>query len=761
MIKYLLMKNKIELLSPAGNEESFYKAISNGCNAIYLGLDKFSARAYATNFSLDNLKEYVDYAHLRNIKINVTMNTILFDEELSEAFKSVDKLASIGVDAIIVQDLTLLSYITNNYKSIEAHASTQVGIDDVYASRFFKDLGVKRIVFARETPLSRIKEIKDNLDIEVETFIHGALCVSYSGNCLMSSYIGERSANRGRCAGCCRQIYSLNQDDNKLIKKGYLLSLKDLNTSSYIDNMRFIDSFKIEGRMKEPQYVGKVTSIYRKIIDNEKVNKDELNYVFNREYTEGFINNAKIENISNINRPNNNGYLIGEISNINKNKVWIRLFNNELNKGDIIRIENGDIYKEISFPITKMFDSNFNEIESSNKTIIIYLDKKVHLKDKVYKTKDINKLKLIEEESKNNIYKRLPLKIDITLKLNKSIFIKVEYMNFKGYFNSEYIIKESINKPTKKEDIIKQLNKLNDTPYFINELNIDMDDNIFVPVKILNEVRRNAIKKLDENRLKVNLIKNENKIILIPPNFDNITPFLSVECNNEDQLQACKILGIKNIYYKNIVRRNNLNYIDIDSKEILIGGYGSIDYYKNKNRDLISDYSFNVVNYINVALLHNLGIKRVTLSYEIDKDHINSLINNYFNEYKTYPNLELIIYGNIPLMNTKYCPLKRLGMCGECRKHKYSLKDNYESFGIDFHNDCTLEIKSSKKLNLIDLIDKVNHINSFRIRLSDESKEESIRIISLALNKLNSIHIEEKIYNPKENTRGHFIKNPL
>ena len=754
------MKKEIELLSPAGTPEAFYNAISNGCNAIYLGLNKFSARAYATNFSLENLKEFVDYAHLRNVKINVTMNTILYDEELEEAFKTVDTLASIGVDAIIVQDLTLLTYITNNYKSIEAHASTQVGIDDIYASTFFKDLGIKRVVLARETPLSRVKEIKEKLNIEVETFIHGALCVSYSGNCLMSSYIGERSANRGRCAGCCRQIYSLIEDNNKLIKKGYLLSLKDLNTSSFIDNMRFIDSFKIEGRMKEPQYVAKVTSTYRKIIDNTQVDLNELNKVFNRNYTKGFINNTKIEDISNIERPNNNGYLIGEICNINKNKVWIRL-SSELNKGDIIRIENGDITKEISLPITKMFDPDFKEIESSSKVVIIYLEKNVHLKDKVYKTKDIKELKLIEEESKNNIYSRLPLKVSLTCKINKPIFIKIEYLNYKGYFNSDYIITSAINKGTSKEDIEKQLNKLNDTPYFIKELNIDMDSNIFIPLKELNEVRRKAIESLNNARLKNKIIKNNNPIEFIPSTFNTSSPSLSVECYTDEQVEACKELGIKNIYYKNISRRNNLNYINSDSKEILIGGYGGINYYKDKNKDLVSDYSFNVVNYKNVAILHSLGIKKVTLSYEIDKEHINSLVDNYYKEYNSYPNLELIVYGNIPVMNMKYCPLKRLGMCGECRKHEYSLKDNYESFPITFHKDCTLEIKSSKKLNLIDLIDKVNHINSFRIRLTNENKEESLRIITLALNKLNSIHNEERIFDPKNNTRGHFIKNPL
>ena len=262
-----------ELLSPAGTITSFYAAISSGANAIYLGIKKFNARAYASNFSLEELKELVKFAHLRNVKIYVTMNTILYDEELIEAFKIIDELALINVDAIIVQDLALLNYITNKYNSLKAHASTQMGIDDIYGVKFLKNIGVSRIVFARETPLDVLKNIKNNLDVEIEVFIHGALCVAYSGNCLMSSMIGERSGNRGKCAGCCRQVYSLvDKTNNKVIKTGYLLSMKDLNTSNYINELNFIDSFKIEGRMKEPNYVGGVTYLYRRLLDKEEIN---------------------------------------------------------------------------------------------------------------------------------------------------------------------------------------------------------------------------------------------------------------------------------------------------------------------------------------------------------------------------------------------------------------------------------------------------------------------------------------------------------
>lgn len=402
-----MLKNN-ELLAPVGSPAAFYAAISSGCNAIYLGLDKFSARAYATNFNLDNLKEYVDYAHLRNVKVFVTMNTVLYDRELNDAYDTVDQLAKIGIDAIIVQDLALVNYIVNHYKSLEAHASTQIGIDDFYSAKVMKDMGVQRVVFARETSLKDMKEIKRKLNIDIEAFIHGALCVCYSGNCLMSSMIGDRSGNRGRCAGCCRQVYTLvDMNSYQNIKTGYLLSMKDLNTSDFIKDMDFVDSYKIEGRMKEPLYVAGVTSTYRKILDNEKVDIDNLNKVFNRTYTKGFMNGETSANITNIERPNNYGFEIGRVVKVHNNKIWIKLFKT-LNKGDQIRVESKNVFEEISIPVLKLFDASFNAIESSDKTVIVdSRDYKIDINAKVYKTKDIKFVNDTEKKlNKNEDYKK-------------------------------------------------------------------------------------------------------------------------------------------------------------------------------------------------------------------------------------------------------------------------------------------------------------------------------------------------------------------
>lgn len=751
-----------ELLLPAGDTKAFYAAISGGCDAIYLGIKKYSARAYANNFTIEELKDLVSYAHLRNVKVYVTMNTILYDEELSEAYKMVDELAKIYVDAIIVQDLALLFYINNNYSSIKAHVSTQMGIDDYYGAKLLKDLGASRIVVARETPLKVLKDIKNNLDIELETFIHGALCVCYSGNCLMSSMIGERSGNRGRCAGCCRQIYSLiDLNTNKNINTGYLLSMKDLNTINYIKDLKFIDSLKVEGRMKDANYVYSVAKAYREALDNNSNLNNSLDYIFNRSYTKGFMFDEDSKNITNILRPNNYGFEIGKIVKVNKNTIWIKL-NNILSKGDQIRIQNKDNeLKEISISINKLFNENFKEVEQVNKIAIISCNYKVSNNAVVYKTKDIKYNKEIDEYLlKNKEYQRIAIDFIFYARKNKNISLVCKYNNIKVSKTLPIKVEEAIKSGVSKDNIISLLNKINDTPYKVNNIILEVDDNIFIPLKSINELKRSVINELNNIRLKRDIIyKKPIQISTKNYNFNNIE--LSVEVSNIDQFNIAKEFNIKHIYFKNKILRNNATYLNKEEyNELLIGGYGSIEKYKNSNIDLISDYSFNVSNYMDVALLSNLGVKRITLSEELDKTHINNIVKNYYDNFNTYPNLELIIYGRAKLMHSKYCVLKRLNMCGLCKNNKFALKDKFETFPITFNDDCTMNVLNSKYLNLIDDLDKIKGINYYRLIFTDENEQEVRNIILSCINTLNN-KSNEKTFNNLKHTRGHFVKKAL
>lgn len=296
--KYLscLEEKMTELLAPAGSMEALKAAISNGCDAIYLGMHKFGARAYSSNFDLESLKEAVDYAHLRDVKIYVTMNTIVFECEIEEMKAQMDALNAIGVDGIIVQDLAAFDYMIKNFIDMEVHCSTQMGIDDLDGTLLLKEMGAKRVVLSRELEIEKVKEIKKQAKVPLEIFVHGALCVSYSGNCLMSGLIGYRSGNRGRCVGSCRKVYELiDKSTGEVLENNYILSPKDLNTIDYIDDLRGIDSLKIEGRMKEPAYVANVVSSYRKALDNKitDTDKDNLKKTFNRTFTKGYLFHEK------------------------------------------------------------------------------------------------------------------------------------------------------------------------------------------------------------------------------------------------------------------------------------------------------------------------------------------------------------------------------------------------------------------------------------------------------------------------------------
>lgn len=746
-----------ELLAPAGSFEALTAAISNGADAIYLGLNKFGARAYANNFDLEELKKAVIYAHLRNVKIYVTMNTIVFDNELNDAFSQINDIYNAGVDGIIVQDLAIFDYVVKNYPLMEAHCSTQMGIDDLEGTLLFKELGAKRVVLSREVPINTLKNIKKEAKIPIEIFVHGALCVSYSGNCLMSGLIGYRSGNRGRCVGSCRKPYSLvNTTKNETLSNSYVLSMKDLNTINNINDLKFADSLKIEGRMKEPVYVANVINSYRKALDRKITREDKfnLNKTFNRTYTKGYIFNEDKKDITNIEKPNNYGYEIGYISKKIKGGYEITL-KNELNQGDIIRINHNN--EDVNLSVTKLYDRNDNFITSSNKICYIKIKEQLSINDVVYKTKDI-KYNEILESSYPKEYRRFPINLYVYGDVDSTLTITAECEGKTVTIESDFILEKALNKPTLKEQFCMQFDRLNETVYSLNEVEYYVE-NAFIPAGKINDLRRNLIEKLNEERL------GKRKEITIKPqaldkiNLEYDCLGLAVYCNTLDQYNAAKELGIDKIYYKdNIIRRNQNEYKD-KTGELLIGGYGGIYKYKNTN-PFITDFSLNVVNYKSVYMLHKLGAKRVCLSHEINANQIKDLINDFKVNTGVLPNLEMIVYGKADMMFTKYCPLKVFNQCGKCKNNNYILKDEYGYFPIISHEDCTTTIVNGKNLNLIDDLENIKNINTFRIQLTTETYEESLEIIKKFKNKLKDMK-PTNLFNKDTDTRGHFNKEIL
>lgn len=713
---------KPELLSPAGNMECLKSAIEAGCDAVYLGGKLFGARAFSNNFNNDELIEAINYAHLYNVKVYVTINTLIYEREIDTFMEYVDFLYKNNVDALIIQDIGMLDLIRKTYPKLELHASTQMHIHNIEGVKLVEKLGLKRVVLARETDIDTIKYIKENTNIELEIFIHGALCISYSGQCLMSSLIGNRSGNRGSCAGSCRQKYNLIKNNKIINKEEYLLSTKDLNTLENIGELidLGIDSLKIEGRMKSKEYVYMVTKIYRKAIDsyikNKKVIIDEqdlkdLKTIFNRKYTKGFLFNDK--NITNSYRPNHLGIEIGKVIEYAKGIIKIKLSDN-LNLNDGIRF----VLSDYGLIVTSMFKGK-QRIKEAKKgdTITLHVKNKISNNDIVLKTLDYNLNKKIDNLIKENT-RKITIKGKLIAKLGNQLTLII---NDKIVIKSN-IVDKAIKIPMTKENIFEKLNKLGNTVYKFSDLQIEMDDNIFIPVKELNDLKNMAIKKLNEERLhKKEYIKEKYSIELDNyPVERNYNIFIStIEQYNKIKNNSFKHIYVEEFLYEKInddrkvlkldrVINNFKNYDEL----LLVGELGSVNRYNN----IMTDWSLNVVNSYSVALLHSLGVKKVTLSYELTFNQIKQIIESYEKRYLKHPNLEVIVYGKEEAMISKFNLNKLYNVDDTYLEDKF--KNRYK---IVVNNDL-MKIYNYKPRNLENVSEYFDiGINNVRYNLLDEN----------------------------------------
>lgn len=742
-----------ELLAPAGNMEALKAAISNGCDAVYLGMQKFGARAYSDNFDMESLQEAVRYAHIRDVKVYVTMNTIVFEDEIDDMQRQLQQLNEIGVDGVIVQDLAVFDYIVRNFTDMEAHCSTQMGIDDLEGTLLFKELGAKRVVLSREVPIEKVKEIKQAAKIPLEIFVHGALCVSYSGNCLMSGLIGYRSGNRGRCVGSCRKEYELfDKTTGKSLGKSYLLSTKDLNTIDYIDDLKEIDSLKIEGRMKEPAYVANVVSQYRAALDGKASagNKDNLKKTFNRTFTKGYLFHEDPKDLTNIRRPNNFGYEIGKVTGHRSGMYEITL-SQRLNQNDIIRIDHDN--EDVNLSVVKLYDRDGNLINGADKVCYIRIKEKLSSGDVVYKTKDYLFYKDLEDNLEKE-FRRFRMDLKVYAYPDSKLVIDAEGLGCSYLYESEEILGEAISNPTTREQVVKQLSRLNDTVFTLGDVEFE-EYNAFIPVKMLNNARREIVQGLYDAKISSKERRTREPEAKEKISFPTQRPYITASVTTKEQYDACVSLGIKEVYFDNIIRRNQITYEEKEG-ELLIGGYGGIYHYRNRN-PFVTDYSLNVVNSTSCHQLYRLGAKRVTLSYELNKKQIGELIDAYYAENDGYPALEMIVYGRAPLLFTKYCPLKKMGQCGICKTKSYEIKDEYGTFPIISHGDCTTTILNGKILNLLDEMPSIDGVEAFRLNFTIESPEEVVKVVKAAQGKLDG-KISQSLFNQETDTRGHFNK---
>ena len=577
-----------ELLAPAGSYEVLVIAVNAGANAVYFAGQNYGARAFAKNFTLEEIEKAVTYAHLNNVKVHVTVNTLVNNFEIIDVMQYLFKLYQIGVDAVIVQDFGIIQLLKTLIPDLEVHASTQMALSNYTAIKWAYENNIKRIVLPREKSIGDIKKIhdqlkKDNIDLELEAFGHGALCYCVSGNCYMSSYNSGRSGNRGACAQPCRREYRLKYRGYN-IGNGFLLSTHDLATYNNIKSIEDagITSLKLEGRMKSGDYIGTIVNSYRNIIDGNPGDwEKDLHLVFNRQFTNGYIMNDQPGDVMGRGSSGHEGLYIGDIVDIDGTKVTIEIKNKEipviLEKGDGIAFKYNGKIKGIYLE---------NIIKQDENEIIIDTTRLVKVGTEVfisYSAKTHESLKQFKNET---IKSKIPISVTFNFQKDLTASIKVEY-----YLDDELInfrhkgiarFEEAKNRPITKESIIKQLEKTGGTPFYMENIKFnDMPNNLFIPISGLNKIRREILDKAQELLLnhytptKKSIKATRKRLQEFEENYNsyenkrNTKAKLSLFANDLAQIKAANGFDLKRIYFDANCLYNNPDDYYSNIKDIL------------------------------------------------------------------------------------------------------------------------------------------------------------------------------------------------
>ena len=780
----------MELLAPAGDFDCLKAAVQNGADSVYFGASSFSARAFANNFDNEALEMAINYAKLRNVKTHLTLNTLITDNEFEDAIKLAEHAYNCGIDAIIVQDFGLARYLINNFPDLDVHGSTQMTIHNLECVQTLEKFGFKRAVLSRELSIPEIYDICHKTNIETEVFIHGALCLSYSGQCLMSSMIGGRSGNRGKCAQPCRLPYKVKDIDSSF---KYLMSPKDLCGLEFIPNLidAGVTCFKIEGRMKKPEYVATVTRIYRKYIDKymnkeeyeiEQKDIDHLLQVFNRGgFSSGHLRNSPNTDFVYPEKPNNAGIYIGNISNYSPNKGHVSFtLKNKISVGDIVSFDND--HKKYTISELMKDGLNIASADKDEKVTIGRMKGKISIGSKIYKLTSKSLSSNANSSFTNAENKKTLLNANITIKEGEPIILKVSTINSNNsiYNNitvtekSESMPVQAINKPLDIDRIIIQLKKTSNTQFEFNDINVQMDSNLFIPnISIINELRRQALGNIETiamQKFKKNLDINYSPTEVIAPqvtkkeisicfnilnetldysklkNFNNAYIPLRYFYNNK-YFDIINMISKKSdiyVYMPIIIRGNykNLlaNYLksaieNFDVKGIVFSNIGNVEYLKFVNKQygnklkLIANYTLNVFNENTIKELLDYNIDLISISPELNKSNILSLCNSYGDK------LEVFAYGKLPVMNTNYCFLGKSNKCyPNCDKKcfdtskKYTLVDRL-GFEFRFLPDNIQTVTTVFNSRITSIETKDFNAKSCRLNILDENIDEINKVI--------------------------------
>lgn len=660
------MRKQVEVLAPVGNVQMLEAAVKSGADAVYLGAEHFNARRNAENFGENELKKAIEYCHIRGVKVYLTLNIVISNNEMPEAINTARQAYLFGVDGIICADLGLINTLHKKFPNLPLHASTQMTTLSTDALPMLKAMGICRVVLPREMSREQIKtfcQMAQELGIETEVFVHGALCMCVSGQCLLSAVLGGRSGNRGLCAGPCRLPFSADQN----VTERYDLSLKDLSLIEYINELTDlgVKSFKIEGRMKRPEYVAAAVSCIRQAVDNGKADRqmlDTLKSVFSRSgFTDGYYVNQKSPAMFGIRT-----------------------------RSDVVSAN--DVFSKI------------------------------------------HELYRFER-------KAVPLTAKIIIKKNMPITLSL----FDGVSSVSATAEEpqsAINCAVTKEQILQNLLKLGGTPYYIEKTEIELDDGLSVAAKVINNLRRNCVEKLDDSRCRAPKIIENDIEIKSKINGGKKTPNLFIRVENLAQIptdttgiayisvplerditsltlskSVTYVADIPRTFNRAAVKRNLEKFKNHGFTHALCGTLGDIEIAKSLGFKIIGGNGLNVFNYSSADFVFQCGAEKLVLSPEM---RINDA-NNWGD------NTGIIAYGNIPLMLTANCPINNVKPCDKCNKNEVIT----DRLGVKFPVRCRMGMSEILNSRPIWLADKLNELNFDFIMLyfSHETPEGSAKII--------------------------------
>jgi len=663
----------IDLLSPVGDFDCLKAAVQNGANSVYFGANLFSARAFASNFDLDELKNAIQYARIRGVKTNLTLNTLIKNDEFEDAFNLAKKAYEFGIDAIIVQDLGLAKMLIKSFPDLAIHASTQMSVHNLQGVLELQELGFKRVVLSRELSIGEIEYICRNSNVEIECFIHGALCISYSGQCLFSSMIGGRSGNRGKCAQPCRLPYKL-LENNSVIDSGYLLSTRDICGLDFIPDMinAGVTCLKIEGRMKKPEYVATVTRIYRKYIDLaessepyvvDDADRKILMQAFNRgSFSCGHLSNEPNKKLVFKDKSDNMGLFLGKVEKYNSNKGYITVKLNEpIEVGDTVSLER----ESGTYNVSEVMVSNKNiKGTKVGQTVTIGRMKgNIKLGDKIFKMSSKSQ-NSIANDSLRFENRKVALNCEVTVKENQPLEINITsandldiYKNLNITSTLDVLPVEAKNRPISKDDIIAQINKTNSTPFSFANIKVNLDDNLFLPkVSSLNELRRTALENV-ENFAISNIQRisdginynacNENSKNANNSNSDENKISILLNILNE-KYDYSSLEGIDIVYIplKYFVNKKYSNILETLSKKFELYIYLPT-IIKANYRNLLSlnienaIKSYNIKGFVLSNISNLLLLDNVLENCSLNKNNFNFIANYTFNIFNNHSVKEL------------------------------------------------------------------------------------------------------------------------